>query len=84
VGAGPLDEILAVGMITMLNETSTPLRTLVLRGAPDVVEETAPSAVTERDAAGGRWLRWEINLPPREQVTLEFRYRALVKPEASK
>ncbi|MFA6563618.1 MAG: hypothetical protein WCV00_17060 [Verrucomicrobiia bacterium] len=84
VGAGPLDEILAVGMITLLNETSAPLRTLVLRAAPDVVEETAPAAITERDAAGARWLRWEMNLPPREPVTLEFRYRALVKPEPAK
>ena len=84
VGAGPLDEILAVGMITLLNETSAPLRTLVLRAAPDVVEETAPAAITERDATGGRWLRWEMNLPPREPVTLEFRYRALVKPEPAK
>ncbi|MCX6900312.1 MAG: hypothetical protein NT105_16645 [Verrucomicrobia bacterium] len=84
VGAGPLDEILAVGMITLLNETSAPLRTLVLRAAPDVVEETAPAAISERDASGGRWLRWEMNLPPREPVTLEFRYRALVKPEPTK
>jgi hypothetical protein len=83
-GSGPLDEVLAVGTITLLNETSAPLRTLVLRAAPDVVEETAPTAVPERDAAGARWLRWELNVPPREPVTLEFRYRALVKPEAGK
>lgn len=84
VGSGPLDEVLAVGMITLLNETSSSLRTLVLRAAPDVVEETAPAAISERDASSGRWLRWEMNLPPREPVTLEFRYRALVKPEPAK
>jgi hypothetical protein len=83
-GTGPLDEILAVGTITLLNESPARLRTLVLRAAPDVVEETAPSAIPERDAAGARWLRWEMNLPPREPVTLEFRYRAMVKPEAAK
>ena len=84
VGAGPLDEILAVGTITLLNEASTPLRTLLLRAAPDVVEETAPQAAVERDASGGRWLRWEISAPPRQPVTIEFRYRALVKPEPTK
>ncbi|MFZ2643653.1 MAG: hypothetical protein WA117_21860 [Verrucomicrobiia bacterium] len=84
VGAGPLDEILAVGMITLLNETAAPLRALVLRAAPDIVEETAPPAITERDAAGVRWLRWEMNVPPYQPVTLEFRYRALVKPEPTK
>ncbi len=84
VGAGPLDEILAVGMITLLNESSAPLRTLVLRAAPDVVEETAPAAIPERDASGARWLRWEMNLPSHQPVTLEFRYRALVKPEPAK
>ena len=83
-GAGPLDEILAVGTITLLNETSAPLRTLLLRAAPDVVEETAPPAIAERDAGGSRWLRWELGLPPRQPVTLEIRYRALVKPEPAK
>jgi hypothetical protein len=80
----PLDEVLAVGSITLLNEASAPLRTLLLHAAPDGVEETAPTAVPERDAAGARWLRWELDVPPREPVTLEFRYRAWVKPEAVK
>lgn len=82
--AGPLDEILAVGTITLLNETSAPLRTLVLRAAPDVVEETSPAAAMERDASGARWMRWDINVPPYQWAPLEFRYRALVKPEPAK
>lgn len=83
-GAGPLEEVLAVGTITLLNESAVPLRALVLRAAPDVVEETAPSAIPERDATGARWLRWELSVPSREPVSLEFRYRSLVKPEPGK
>ena len=52
--------------------------------APDVVEETAPAAAMERDAAGARWMRWEISVPPYQWAPLEFRYRALAKPEPPK
>lgn len=71
------EEVLAVGNVTLSNTASSPVRALVLRAAPTVVEETSPRAVEERDAGGTRWLRWELDVPPGRPVTLEFRFRAV-------
>ncbi|MBI5395675.1 MAG: hypothetical protein HZA91_10300 [Verrucomicrobia bacterium] len=71
------EEVLAVGSVTLANPSPWPVRALVLRAAPAVVEETSPRAVEERDAAGGRWLRWEMDVPAGRPVTLELRYRTV-------
>ncbi len=71
------DEVLAVGSVILTNGSSSPVRALVLRTAPTVCEEASPRAVEERDAGGGRWLRWELDVPANGQAMLEFRYRAV-------
>ncbi|MCX7825971.1 MAG: DUF4139 domain-containing protein [Verrucomicrobiae bacterium] len=78
------DEVRAVGTIVLTNLSPSPLRALVLRASPGAVEETVPPAAHERDAAGGRWLRWETNVPAHGQVVLEFSYRALLRAPPAK
>ncbi len=80
--AAPREEVLAVATLFLSNGASSPLRALVLRAVPNVVEETVPPATVERDAAGARWLRWELDVPAGRPVVLQMRYRAWAKPES--
>ena len=73
--AAPREEILAVATIVLSQGGPSPMRALVLCGAPTVVEETIPLAMMERDPAGARRLRWELDVPPGKPVVLQMRYR---------
>ena len=77
--AAPREEVLAVATIVLSQGGPSPMRALVLCAAPNVVEETIPPAMTERDAAGARRLRWELEVPPGKPVVLQMRYRVWVK-----
>jgi hypothetical protein len=80
--APPREEVLAVATVFLSHGGPSPLRARVSCPMPNVVEETVPPAMLERDAAGARWLRWDVEVPPGKPAVLQMRYRAWAKPES--